>query len=132
MNWEHLEKEVRELANHIDCKPDIVIGIVRGGIVPARLLSSRLQVKDMYCLTVRKAGDQRMVTSDIVENISGKNVLLVEDMLETGKSLLVAKKYLEENGATVKTVCLYTMPISQIKPDYFLREVKEVVKFPWE
>ena len=72
-----------------------------------------------------------MVT-EILEDLKGKTILLVEDMLETGRSLVVAKNYLEEKGATVKTVCLYTLPISEITPDYFLREVDAVIEFPWE
>ncbi len=132
MTWEECENEIEKLSTKIDITPDIVIGIVKGGIIPARLLSRNLEVKDMYCLTVKKIGEDRKVTTDIVENISGKDILLVEDMLETGKSLIVAKKYLEGKGVRVTTTCLYTMPITQIKPDYFLKEVTEVKVFPWE
>lgn len=132
MNWETLEKEVHELAQKVDYAPDCIVGIVRGGLIPARLLSSYLGVKDMFCLTVKKTEDGRTVTTDISADLQGKKLLLVEDMLETGKSLLVAKEYLENMGAEVKTVCLYTMPISEVTPDYSLRQVEEVVRFPWE
>jgi hypoxanthine phosphoribosyltransferase len=100
--------------------------------VPARLLARELGVKDMYCLTVKKRGDERHVTTDITDDISGKHVLLVEDMLESGKSLAMAREYLGDKGASVKTACLYTMPATECKPDYSLREVDEVVEFPWE
>lgn len=132
MNWDEFRDAVKELAGKIDYSPDVIVGIVRGGMVPARLLSSGLGVKDMYALTVKKAGGERKVMSDILEEISGKKILLVEDMLETGKSLIAAKEYLEKKGAEVKTACLYTMPISEIRPDFSLREVTEVVPFPWE
>jgi len=129
---DEFQKEIQALSEQIDQAPDIIVGVVRGGLIPARLLASRLKVKDMYCLTVRKVGEERKVLSDILENISGKNILLVEDMLETGKSLIVAKKYLEDKGAVVKTACLYIMPQSEIKPNYFLKQIDEVEKFPWE
>jgi len=132
MNWDELQLEVKELAGKIEYLPDVIVGIVRGGLVPARLLSSELRVKDMYALTVKKVGGERKVTSDIIEDISGKRILLVEDMLETGKSLIAAKEYLEKKGAEVKTACLYTMPISEIRPDFSLKEVTEIVPFPWE
>jgi len=132
MTWQELQKELKLLQNKINYSPDIIVGIVRGGIVPARILSSYLNVKNMFCLNVKKIGNQREVSTAINENISGKNILLVEDMLETGKSLIVAKKYLEQKGATVKTVCLYTMQISKIMPDYFIKEVANAIKFPWE
>ena len=132
MNWEKFRSEIKKLSTKIDPSPDIIVAIVRGGLVPARLLSTELKVKEMYCLTVKKVGDDRKVVSDILDDVSGKMILLVEDMLETGKSLSVAKKYLEEKGAMVKTACLYTMPTSVIHPDYHLKEFDEVQKFPWE
>lgn len=133
MNWDELVAEVRSLSDKInDFKPDIIIGITRGGLIPSRLLSSYLGVNDMYCLTVRKVGDERRVVTEILDNLRGKNVLLVEDMLETGRSLIVAQQYLKLKGANVKTACLYVMPLSEITPNYFLREVAEIQRFPWE
>ncbi len=132
MNWEDFEHEIKALSDKVNYKPDMVVGITRGGLVPARLLSKYLEIKDMYCITVRKVGEERKVVTEILDDIVDKEILLVEDMLETGRSLIVAKQYLESKGAKVKTVCLYTMPISEIEPDYFLREVNEVEDFPWD
>ena len=132
MTWQTLEEEIKNLLQKIEYAPDIIIGIVRGGVIPARLLSGLLKIKDMYCLTVKKIGEERKVTSEISEDLNGKRILLVEDMLETGKSLITARKYLESKGAQVKTASLYVTPISEVKPDYYLAEVKEVVQFPWD
>jgi len=132
MDWQIFESEIENLSKKIDYKPDIIIGITRGGIVPARLLSTYLQVKDMYCLTVRKVGEERKVVTEILDDLIDKNVLLVEDMLETGRSLIVARQYLESKGAKVKTSCLYTMSISEIEPSFYLKQIREVEKFPWE
>lgn len=132
MDWNKFESEMDELTKKITTTPNIIIGIARGGVIPAVLLSKRLKVKDMLVLKVRKDGDERKVVGDIVADVSGKNVLLVEDMLESGKSLVVARKYLESSGAVVETACLYTMPITETRPDYSLREISEVAHFPWE
>jgi hypoxanthine phosphoribosyltransferase len=86
----------------------------------------------MAALNVKKVDGKRVVTTEILDSLDGKQVLLVEDMLETGRSLVEAKSYLERKGAVVTTTCLYTMPISELKPDFSLREVTEVVSFPWE
>ncbi|MEK6937379.1 MAG: phosphoribosyltransferase family protein [Nanoarchaeota archaeon] len=132
MNWDLFAQEVQDLSKKIDYHPDIIIGITRGGIIPARLLSTYLNVSEMYCLTVRKIDEERKVSTEILENLVDKNILLVEDMLETGRSMIVAKKYLKSKGAKVKTACLYFMPISEIVPDFYLREVQEVQRFPWD
>jgi len=132
MDWTFFAKEVYNLSNKVDYHPEIIIGITRGGIMPARLLSEYLKVKDMYCLTVRKVGKERKVVMEILEDLVDKNILLVEDMVETGRSLIVAKNYLESKGAKVKTACLYILPVSEIEPDFFLRQVQTIEKFPWE
>ena len=132
MNWQTLESEITALSQKITDKPDMIIGITRGGVIPARLLSSKLNVKKMHCISVIKNGDARSVVTKINEYLHGKTILLVEDMLETGRSLIVAKQYLESKGANVQTACLYIMPHSEITPDYFLKKVDSVQKFPWE
>jgi uncharacterized protein len=132
MTWDTLEREMKSLAKSIEKKPNAIVAVVRGGLVPARLLARDLHVKDVYAITVRRVGEERRLTVDILEDIRGKHLLLVEDMIETGRGLMLAKEHLESKGAIVKTACLYSMPISEIKPDYCLREVTEVARFPWE
>lgn len=132
MKWEEFQSEIKALAAKIDVSVDIIVGIVRGGVIPARLLSSELGTEEMYFLTVKKSGKDREVVSDILENIAGKQILLVEDVLESGRSLIAAKQFLERKGAVVKTACLYTMEASEIKPNYSLKEINQAIAFPWE
>ena len=132
MNWTDFEQEMKTLSEKINYKPDKIIGITRGGIIPARLLSTFLDVKDMYGIAVKKVGEERKVVTDILEDLTGKHVLLVEDILETGRSLIIAKQYLESKGAKIKTACLYTMSISEIEPDFYLTQIQDIKKFPWE
>jgi len=86
----------------------------------------------MYALPVVKMGTKRQIVTEINESLKGKNILLVEDLLETGTSLNVTKEYLEQKGANVKTACLYTMPQTRIVSDYSLVQVSSIISFPWE
>ncbi len=132
MTWNELDTEMKLLAKKVRGKPDAIVAVMRGGLVPARLLARDLDVRPMYAVTVRRIGDERKLTVDIVEDIRGKRLLVVEDMIETGRGLMLAKEHLESKGARVETACLYTMALSEIVPDYSLREVPDVVRFPWE
>lgn len=135
MDWNQCAAEVEVVAAQVRAagySADIIIGIVRGGMVPSRLLSTALKVKEMYAINVKKVGGERKVTTAIKEDLQGKKVLLVEDMLETGRSLAVAKAHLEAEGASVRTACLYTMPITEVPVDFCVKEVAEVRSFPWE
>lgn len=135
MDWRSFEKEIRSLGKKIDddgWSPDAVVAIVRGGVVPAMTLTYRLGVRKFYILKVSHVGESRRVKGDFAPDVFEKKVLVVEDMLESGKSLAAAKEYLEHKGAEVKTACLYTMPQSVIVPDFFLKQVPDIVEFPWE
>ncbi|CAN5147406.1 hypothetical protein BH11PAT1_BH11PAT1_5630 [soil metagenome] len=45
MTWDEFDKKITILSEKIDYTPDIIVGIVRGGLIPARLLSTKLNVK---------------------------------------------------------------------------------------
>ena len=134
MNWDFLTKEIHSLAQKIEKEylPDVIVGIVRGGIIPAQLLSTELGENQVHCISVTKDGKRRRVVTKILEELVNKNVLLVEDALESGRSLIEAKRYLESTGANVKTACLYYTSASDIVPDFYLRKVARIPKFPWE
>ena len=128
-----VQESVDELVTRLDFQPDIIVGIARGGLIPARLLAGRLKVTTMYCLTLEKQSDgTKKVTTLIQTDLHGKQVLLVEEMLETGQTLLTAKRYLESLGATVATAALCILETTPMKPDYYLDILSDVPSFPWE
>ena len=134
MKWQEFDAEVRKLGDKITAakwSPDAVVGIVRGGVIPATVLANIFNVRKFYTMKVSHVGDERRVKT-FEPNVFEKKVLLVEDMLETGKSLKAAKEFLEAKGAEVKTACLYTVPRSAIVPDFSLKQIPEVIPFPWE
>jgi len=132
MNWDTFAEETRKLGKKIDYVPDCIVAVARGGVVPAMILSRQLNIQDTYVLKVRVEGNKRTIMAEVFADISGKKVLVVEDMLESGKSMDVVKEYLESKGAEVKTACLYIMRKTKIKSEFYLREIEEKERFPWE
>lgn len=132
MDWPTLVAEIDKLHTRINFYPDVVIGIVRGGVVPARLLASKLGVNEMYCINFEKNGRERTLVTTIEKDFAGKTVLLVEEMLESGTSLIAACNHFKEKGATVFTAALYISPESWLKPDFYLEVRDSVPRFPWE
>lgn len=136
-SWEDVEIWIIELAKQIgDFKPDSVIGISRGGWIPAVLLSRITGGYSLIPIDIERVGKERKVRGLFAlpsSMLAGKKVLLVEDIVETGKSLIVAKEFLEQNGATVKTVCIFTRDFSEIDPDFVIAKgLTYEVLFPWE
>jgi hypoxanthine phosphoribosyltransferase len=69
-----------------------------------------------------KSGGQIKNLGAFTENVKGKNVLIVEDIADSGRTLKYLTDHLKSLGAaTVRSVCLLDKPCSreiEIKPDY--------------
>jgi len=134
LSWPKIEEIIQKLylkIIHDEFVPEIIVVIPRGGMIPGVILSNIFQIKLLFSIWVEKVDSIRRVNyfPDIIVN--GKNILLVEDLLETGKSLVIAQDYLIEKGAEVKTLSLYKSKQSIAIPDYFYAENGNIV-FPWE
>jgi len=65
--------------------------------------------------------------------VKNKKVLVVDDVADTGRSLLLVRQHLLENGAKeVKVATIYYKPWSKIIPDYYERKTNCWIIFPWE
>jgi len=123
-------------------KPNTIVGITRGGWIPARVLSDLLEIPDLatvrveFYLGVAETLNEPALTQGVSAGVSGKKALVVDDVADTGKSLQLAKEHLLRQGATeVRIATLYYMyykPFSVAKPDYYEKETRRWVVFPWE
>jgi hypoxanthine phosphoribosyltransferase len=57
----------------------------------------------------------------------------VDDVADRGDSLMLAKKHVQDNGAAeIKVATLHYKPWSKLVPDYYAREYKSWIVYPWE
>ena len=140
-NWRNIYLMLLNLAEKIrrgTFKPDVIIAVSRGGWLPARVLSDLIETPtgnvgvDFY-LGVAETRKVPVLTQNVNVPVAGKKVLVVDDVADSGKSLKLVKKLLFKQGAMdVQVATIYYKPLSIIKPDYFARETKRWVVFPWE
>jgi len=145
VSWDDIVKWSRELAKKIKesgFKPDVVVAVARGGFIPARLICDFLGVENLLSLQSQhwteaaKAAERAIIKFPYKVDLTGKKVLLVDDIVDTGESLALAKKYILENWRP-KELRIATLqwikPVAKIKPDYYLIEVTEWVwfQYPW-
>ncbi len=67
--------------------------------------------------------------------IEGKNVLLIDDICDTGETLFEVKKYCEKfNPNRLKTAVLFLRDDKehQIEPDFYVKSTHEWTISPWE
>ena len=145
LTWDDIEDCCKTLANIIinsDFKPEIIVGIQRGGCITAVLLSHLLNIEDFCTIGIRstKSDDIRaqrikpiIYDSFSLQLITGKKVLLTDDITDTGVTLIEAKKALLKYGCKeVKSATIICAPASNGKVDFYGKEVKPWVVFPWE
>jgi len=145
VSWKHIESWVSQIMKKMEknvYKPDVIIGLSRGGLVPARIISDYLQLKDLYAIKTEHWGitatpdGQARITQGLPINIEGKKVLLVDDITDTGQSLSVAFEYVKNfNPDELKTATLLHITRSKFIPDFYAEEVPEEewtwFIFPW-
>ncbi len=124
---------------HEKFKPDIIVGVSRGGWVPTRILSDLLGTKNLALVGIEfydaaiKMRENPVLTQPVTIPIQSKNILLVDDIVDTGATLQLAKKHLLGEGAEpVKTATIYYKPTSAVKPDYYGKPTRSWVIFPWD
>lgn len=123
----------------ISFKPDIIVGISRGGLVPARILTDLLETPQSttigieFYVGIAQRGLRPILKQPLVIPVDGKKVLLVDDISDSGQSLKLAKDYLlEKRTSEVRVATLYVRTSSLVKPDFFEKESDCWIVFPWE
>lgn len=141
-SWERIHLfsiEVAEKVKRSKYNPDIIVGISRGGWIPARIISDLLEKSVLANVSVEfyeQLGETKgkpTITQPISISVKEKKLLLVDDVADTGQSLVLVKKYLKDEGASeIKIVSIYYKPWSIIIPDYYQEETNLWIIFPWE
>jgi hypoxanthine phosphoribosyltransferase len=120
-------------------QPDIVIGVAKGGVIPARILSDLIETPQLAEVQIELYQDiaqpalEPILKQPLNTTVNNKKILIVDDIADTGKSLKLAQSYLREQGALeTKTATLYFKPKSITKPDFYEKQTNNWVVFPWE
>ncbi|MGO8805857.1 MAG: phosphoribosyltransferase [Candidatus Bathyarchaeia archaeon] len=119
--------------------PDVIVGIARGGLVPSRILVDLLETRDFAIITIEyyigigQTQREPILKQCLHIQLTGKKVLLVDDVSDGGKSLQLAKKHLEDQCAKeIKIATIYCKPGTVTTPDYFEKVTSHWIVFPWE
>ena len=140
VTWAEYGDLVTKLAEDIAStgkKFDLVVGIARGGIPVAMVVADRLDTRVDF-LNVKSYTDvgervKPRILTTITEDIFGKRVLLVDDLVDGGATMETVTRYLDSEGPkSLTTAVLFTKPWSTFSPDYSLRVVDTWVVFPYE
>lgn len=132
----------KQLANKVTkagYNADILLAIARSGFVPGRLMSDFLGTPNLYALKVEHwldttAEHQEDATIPVRSPlpVKGKRVLVVDDIVDTGRSAIQTLKYVSDLGAKeAKLAVMLYLTVSEIEPDFYAIKQSEWVWFIW-
>lgn len=142
VSWDQLHRDARALAWRLQSEaPDgdgwrAVVAITRGGMAPAMIVARELDIRVVDTISVKSYDHQtqseaRVIKAPDMELIGdGEGVLIVDDLVDTGKTLEVVRKHMPK--AHVATV--YAKPMGRDMVDTFVTEVSQDtwIFFPWD
>ncbi|MFX1251725.1 MAG: phosphoribosyltransferase [Promethearchaeota archaeon] len=142
VSWDKLYRMCIKLTDQIkqsDFRPTILVGIARGGWVIARVLSDLLNNSNVASMLVKFYTDiyetekKPRITQPVSTSVKDENILLIDDVSDSGKSLRAAIEHILAKGcASCKTATIHFKPWSITKPDFFVEETEAWIIYPHE
>jgi orotate phosphoribosyltransferase len=103
----YLKENIAKIIEQEYGKPDVIAGVATGAIAIGILVAQQLNVPFVYVRPEPKSHGRKNQIEGYLEK--NKNVVVIEDLISTGKSSLNAVKALQEEGANVKgMVAIFT------------------------
>ena len=142
VSWDQFHRDSRALAWRLhEAGPfEAIVCITRGGLVPAAIVARELNVRMIETVCVVSYRDYKnqsdlSVLKGIAPEVAalhanGKRVLIVDDLVDTGKTARVVRDLLPDaHFATV-----YAKPMGRPLVDTYITEVSQDtwILFPWD
>ncbi|MFD1597864.1 phosphoribosyltransferase [Halobellus rarus] len=143
-NWEYIYGLCRDVSDQVkaaEFEPDVVVALARGGWFAGRCICDFLGLDDLtslkmehYVGTAQKAGEPEVRYPMPEGSVEGKDVLIIDDIADTGGSIERAYEYVTDRDAgEVETATLQLLQTSEFEPDFVGERLEEWtwIVYPW-
>ncbi|OGD54125.1 hypothetical protein A3J78_02510 [Candidatus Beckwithbacteria bacterium RBG_13_35_6] len=120
-------------------KFDRLVVLAKGGWTWGRTISDYLQIKNVASIQIQfyanisETQEKSTIIQSLPLSINKENILLFDDISDSGETLITANSYLTMCGAQkITTATLFFKPWTKTKPDFYSAETKAWVIFPHE
>jgi len=158
VSWEEVENLISSIAQKmiaVAFYPSVIITILRGGVVPARLLCNYFDKVSLFTVTAKLYEDDWQASNIYMHNtgsvkvgdisipINGygkESILVMDDISDSGKTFRAVleemhNKYsISYDDGTLRTASLYVRASSNFLPIFYGKKVEHEkwFDFPWE
>lgn len=126
-DWQQMGEVSRELAsriNYLGEKFDSIVTLANGGFTWTKDVADRIGTLDILPMRVKSytginSNEEIKLIYDLPLSVVGKRVLVLDDVADSGKTLLFTEEHLKKAGVKeVKSATLCFKERSIIKPDF--------------
>jgi len=122
---------------------DNILVITRGGMVPACLISEKTNIRNILVAAVMfYDGESRQSEPIFLQfpqdtQLHGQRILVVDDVWDTGTTVMAVQERLERAGAKSEIAVLHFKPTksrfpADKRPDYYAEETEAWIVYPWD
>ena len=137
--WSRLGHLLTALLNTVQqsFRPELVVGIAKGGVIPAVYASSAFGV-DVLPIKLSSRKNERIISETPIwhvyptDQVRGRRVLLVDDICVAGRTLRMATDELHRRGATAVRTATLAVHHASVRPDFCILETDALVLWPWD
>ena len=137
--YEAFNNDVGSLIHHAKLyNPDVIVAVARGGVTLGHFMANRMDIRALYTLNSIHYDDTKKLETIEVFNIpdlgAGKRVLIVDDIIDSGESMVEIVKRLKERfpDNSYKVATLFYKKEALFTPDFTCHEAKEWIEFFWD
>jgi hypoxanthine phosphoribosyltransferase len=139
-SWEEFDKDILLIIKQIyDSRwmPQFIVGIKRGGLVPAVALSHKMHLPLIVISCQLRDGKEEFNPLEIVDLPKNAKLLVVDDICDSGKTLEKVFYSLKKEFSDIKSCSLFHNIRQKFYSDYKARKIdrdyeRGWIIFPWE
>jgi xanthine phosphoribosyltransferase len=133
LTWQDIENTAEALSYELRDKHfDGIIAVTKGGMIPAYMLASRLNIDLIETVCVKSyTDDDRQSEMQVIKMINDdKHWLVIDDLVDSGKTF----EFLRTRLKNATYAVLYAKPEGHDKTDYYSEHIEQGcwLVFPWE
>ncbi|MCO5176771.1 MAG: hypothetical protein M9890_07355 [Thermomicrobiales bacterium] len=143
LGWDDIERNVDDLAGRLRTDYDAMLVITRGGMIPACLISERLDIRNIIVAavqlytgigeTLERPTFLQFPSDDLLR---GKSVLIVDDVWDSGQTAVAVRERVRKAGGRPEVAVLHYKPRASRypddTPDHYAEMTDDWVVYPWD
>ena len=143
LTWTQIEDLAIRLADRLPNTYDVILVITRGGMVPACIVSERLNLRNILVAAVMFYTAQEHTLDKPIflqfpadPLLNRRKVLIVDDVWDSGRTIMAVRERVLDAGGYPETAVLHYKPAHNAypstRPDYYVDETDAWIVYPWD